>query len=172
MAKHIVKCLYCGKNFDANEELFVKVGRRYAHTTCAEEYEAIKTKEEKDKEELEKYILNLLKEEKISVKVRRQIKTYIEENNYTYSGILKALIYFYEIKGNPIDKANGGIGIVPYVYNDAFNYYYELWLANQKNEHKLIEQYVPQIEEVRIPVPQRKEKRRKLFSFLDSEGDE
>lgn len=170
MAKKIVKCPYCEKQFDANAEPFIKVGRRYAHIDCAKKFEENKTKEEKDKEALEKYILNLLKEEKINARVKKQIKTYIEENNYTYSGILKALIYFYEVKGNPIDKANGGIGIVPYIYNDAYNYYYELWLANQRNEHKLIEQYVPQIEEIKIPIPQRKEKKRKLFTFLD-EGE-
>ena len=170
MAKKIVKCPYCEKQFDANAEPFIKVGRRYAHIDCAKKFEENKTKEEKDKEALEKYILNLLKEEKINARVKKQIKTYIEENNYTYSGILKAIIYFYEVKGNPIDKANGGIGIVPYIYNDAYNYYYELWLANQRNEHKLIEQYVPQIEEIKIPIPQRKEKKRKLFTFLD-EGE-
>ena len=28
MAKHIVKCYYCGKQFDANEEEYVKVNNR------------------------------------------------------------------------------------------------------------------------------------------------
>ena len=28
----------------------------------------------------------------------------------------------YDIKGNPKEKANGGIGIIPYVYKDALNY--------------------------------------------------
>ena len=60
-------------------------------------------------------------------------------------------------------------GIVEYVYKPAYEYYYALWLANQKNEHKLKEQYVPQVQEIRIPIPQRKVKKRKLFSFLDEE---
>jgi hypothetical protein len=46
--------------------------------------------------------------------------------NYTYSGIHRSLEYFYEVKGNSLDKANGGIGIVPFVYQDAYNYYYSL----------------------------------------------
>ena len=169
MAKHMVKCLYCDSMFDANEEAFVKVGRRYAHQKCAEDHENNKTKEEKDKEALEKYILQLFNEDKINIKIKRQIKRYIEELNYTYSGILKALIYHYEVKNGDITKANNGIAIVEYVYKDAYNYYYSLWLANQKNEHKLIEQYVPQVEEIRIPVPERKIRKRKLFSFLDEE---
>lgn len=169
MAKHLVKCPICGETFDANATEFVMIGRRYAHKECFEKKEAAKTQEEKDKEALEKYILKLFNETRISAKVRRQMNKYRDEDGYSYSGMLKALVYFYEIKENPIDKANGGIGIIPYVYKDAYNYYYALWLANQKNEHKLIEQYVPQVQEIRIPVPQRQVKKRKLFSFLDEE---
>ena len=69
---------------------------------------------------------------------RKQMKDFVENYHYTYSGMKKALVYFYEIKKNDISKANGGIGIIPYVYRDAYNYYYTLWLANQKNENKVI----------------------------------
>ncbi len=169
MAKHLVKCPICGETFDANAVEFVMVGRRYAHKECVEKKEAAKTQEEKDKESLEQYILKLFNETRISAKIRRQINDYRDKYGYTYSGILKALVYHYEIKNGDISKANNGIGIVEWVYKDAYNYYYALWLANQKNEHKLIEQYVPQVQEVRIPIPQRKVKKRKLFSFLDEE---
>jgi hypothetical protein len=85
------------------------------------------------------------------------------------------LVYFYEIKGNSIEKANGGIGIVPYVYQNAFNYYYALWEAQQKIEQKvpIIQEYVPKVVEIRIPNPERKvKKKRNLFSFLDEEEEE
>ena len=75
----------------------------------------------------------------------------------------------YDIKKNPIDKSNGGIGIVPYVYQQAYRYYYSLWEAQQKNENKVIKEYVPKVKEIVIPVPQRKAKKRKMFSFLDEE---
>ena len=62
MAKHIVKCYYCGKQFDANEEEYVKVNnRRYAHKKCSEEKEQTLSQEQKDKIELEEYILKLFK---------------------------------------------------------------------------------------------------------------
>ena len=83
--------------------------------------------------------------------------------------MLKALVYFYEIKGNSVDKANGGIGIIPFIYNDAYNYYYSLWLANQKNEDKDISTFTPQAIEVTIPCPKREIRRRRLFTFLDQE---
>ena len=79
------------------------------------------------------------------------------------------MVYFYEIKGNNIEKANGGIGIVPFIYKDAFNYYYALWQAQQQNHNKDISDYVPRVIEIRIPRPQRKIKKRDLFTFLDEE---
>lgn len=81
----------------------------------------------------------------------------------------KALVYFYEVKGNSIEKANGGVGIIPYVYRQAFDYYYALWQAQQQNKDKQISEYQPRIVEVTIRRPQRKVKKRKLFSFLDEE---
>ena len=72
-------------------------------------------------------------------RIKQQIKKYVEEYGYTYSGIMKALIYYYEIKGNKFDlaKTNGGIGIVPFVYEKAYNYYYNIILyKNQERATK------------------------------------
>ena len=170
MAKHIVKCAICGMSFDANVEPFVKVSsRRYAHQKCSENKEENLSQLEKDKEALEQYIMKLFNITYIDPRIRKQIKQYIEEYHYTYSGILKALVYHYEIKGGDIDKANGALGIVPYVYQKAYNYYYSLWEAQQKNKEKIIEHYIPKVKEIIIPVPERKIKKRKNFSFLDEE---
>ena len=167
---HFVKCYYCGEKFDRDKTEWVKVtSNRYAHKNCALTKEEIQSQEEKDKEALNEYIIKLFKLDFVEPRIQKQISKYREEYNYTYSGILKSLKYFYEIKGNPIEKANGGIGIVPYVYKRAFDYYYALWQAQQKNVDKQIEQYVPVIKEITIQNPQRNIKKRKLFSFLDKE---
>lgn len=137
--------------------------------TCAIAAENEKSQAEKDKEDLENYIMDLLGEEFISPKVRKQISNYIETYNFTYSGMKKALVYFYEVKGNDKSKANGGIGIIPYVYRDAYNYYYSIWLANQKNEDKIVTNYKPIVREVRIPPPQLKPRKRRLFSFFEED---
>ena len=156
--------------FDRDKEPFKQISeRRYAHLTCAIAAENEKSQAEKDKEDLENYIMNLLGEEFISPKVRKQISNYIETYNFTYSGMKKALVYFYEVKGNDKSKANGGIGIIPYVYRDAYNYYYSIWLANQKNEDKIVTNYKPIIREVRIPPPQLKPRKRRLFSFFEED---
>ena len=83
--------------------------------------------------------------------------------------MLKALTYFYEVKGNDIQKANGGIGIIPYCYNQAFEYYYNIFLSNQQNKQKDINMYIPKVVEIHIPVPQKRIKKKKIFTFLDEE---
>ena len=167
---HKVKCKICGKIFDRDKEPFKQISaQRYAHLACAVAAENEKTQAEKDKEDLEIYIMELLEEKYISPKVRKQINSYIEQYNFTYSGMKKALVYFYEVKGNDKKKANGGIGIVPYCYRDAYNYYYSLWLANQKNENKTIIDYKPQIREIRISPPQLKPRKRRLFNFFEED---
>ena len=173
MAKqHLVKCKYCGKTFDANVIPFAKpASNRYAHKTCHEEFLAAQQQEEADKQALYEYINELFNGSYNYAGVNSYIKKYLEDYNYTYSGIRKALVYFYEVKGNSIEKANGNIGIVPYVYKDAFNYYYALWEAKQKNENKRMEDYLPKEKVIRIPTPQRKLRVRKLFSFLDEEEE-
>lgn len=118
---------------------------------------------------MEEYIKKLFNIEYIDLRIKAQIKQYINDYNFSYSGIKKALIYFYEIKGNSIEKSRGGIGIVPYIYKDAYNYYFALWQAQQKNEDKVVTEYVPTVKEIVIPRPQRKERKRDLFSFLDEE---
>lgn len=176
MAKHLVKCFYCGESFDANSTPFVMVNsRRYAHKSCQEEKLASETKQEKDKRVLEEYIKELFGYTSIPPRVSKQIQNYVHdlEHHYTYSGIYKTLKYFFEVKSNSIEKANGGIGIVPYVYQEAFTYWRALWEAQQKNEDIKIEDFVLPTREIHISPPQRQpmKHKRKLFTFLD-EGEE
>ncbi|MBO7212711.1 MAG: hypothetical protein J6V44_17140 [Methanobrevibacter sp.] len=169
---HIVTCVYCKNRFDRDKQPFVTVStRRYAHQACSMTDDQKKAKEVKDKEELDEYIKQLFKTTYVDARIQKQIKQYVEEYNFTYSGIKKALIYFFEIKGNSINKNNGGIGIVPYVYQNAYNYYLALWQAQQKNSDKVLQDYVPNIKEIVIPPPQRNVKKRPLFTFLDEEEE-
>ena len=82
---HKVKCIYCGVTFDRDKLPFVQVSqRRYAHQECSLTEDQKKDKEEQDKIDLENYIMKLLKVDYIDVRVRKQIKQYREEYNYTY----------------------------------------------------------------------------------------
>lgn len=168
-----VTCIYCKKIFNKGEENFKLFSNgKYAHQTC---FDLEQTRELTDQEKLEKYIMKLFDSDYVYAKVQKQIKDYVTNHGYTYSGIHKALIYYYEVKGNKFDagKAQGGIGIVPYVYQHAYNYYYAIWEAQQKQDHihdaASLEAYIPKTVEIRIPVPHRKERKRPLFTFLDEE---
>lgn len=164
-------CKYCKKAFNQYEEPYVKVSKtKYAHKACHLEDMA---RDKSDEEKLYEYIMQLFDTDYVLPGPRKQIKEFIEKYNFTYSGILKALIYYYEVKKGSIEKSHGQIGIVPYVYKDAYNYYYALWEAQQKNVTKIIDNYIPTVEEIHIPSPQKKVYKRNLFSFLDiDEGDE
>ena len=170
---HIVTCPFCKEKFNRDKVDFVQISaRRYAHPKCYQESEKNKTQEEKDRENLEAYILKLFNEPYLNARIKKQIKDFQIEYNYTYSGMLKTLIYWYEIKGNSIEKANGGIGIIPYVYKDAFNYYYSIWEANQKNQDKDVQEFVSKEKVIKIEPPKRNLRKRKLFAFLDEEEAE
>ena len=162
-----VVCYVCKKPLSKKDANCIMAGNgKYAHAECQE---AEEKREKTDREKLEEYIKELFNINYIEPRVKAQINKFVDEYNYTYSGIHKALHYFYEIKGGDKSKANGGIGIVPYVYQDAYNYHYNLWLAKQKNADIEVELYVPQIKEIVIPRPVPNLKKRKLFTFLDED---
>lgn len=168
MAKKMVKCKYCGIQFDRNAEPFVAVGgRRYAHKACAEKHDEGLSQEERNYAELEAYIKELFQESYLNAKVKAQIKNFKKEYNYTYSGMLKTLKWWYQIKGNSVDLARGGVGIIPYVYNEALNYYYTLFLA--QNANKDLTEFRPKVQEIEISSPRVRVKKQKLFNLGEEE---
>lgn len=168
---HIVTCVYCKEKFDRDKLPFVKVAeRRYAHAECAKQNIIQKSQEELDYDALEDYIKKLFKENYVEARIKKQIKDYKAEYNYTYSGMLKTLIWWYDIKGNSIDKANGGIGIIPFVYNDALNYYYNIYLAQILNQN--IKNYKAKVNEITIVSPSVDPKNPKLFNLEEENNNE
>lgn len=167
-----VKCPICGEQFYREEVEFVKVKNRYYHKDCYEASEKEKTEEDKEKELLTDYIKKLFGIQTLSVKINKQIKDLIEKG-YSYKGIRMTLTYWFEIKGNSIEKANHGIGIVPYCYEQALSYWKAIWEAQQFNKQVQPVKVNTPVREVHIPVPERKPMRivRNLFAFLEEEGD-
>ena len=53
--------------------------------------------------------------------VRRWVKS-----GMTESGIWKSIHYWYDIRKNSIDEANGSFGIIPYIYEEAKKWYNDL----------------------------------------------
>lgn len=164
----IVKCIYCKKDIDKNTMSYRLISPgKYAHTSCVEREEK---REKTDEEKLNEYIMKLFKADFVPVRIQKQIKMFISEYNYTHSGILKTLKYFIEVKGNSITDYGDTIGIVPYVYRRAHDYYYAIWMAQEKNKYKQLDNFIDtQVKTIKIPIPTTQTRKRQFFTFLDEE---
>lgn len=146
---HKVICLYCKEQFDRDKEPTKQVnGRRYAHIKCWEKHQASMSQEEKDIEAFYNYVKNLFKEDYNYILTKKLAERYVKENNYSYSGMLKTLKWYYEKQGHSIEKSNGSIGIIPYIYNQALAYYYALYQAQLINKEKDISNFIQSKERV------------------------
>ena len=166
---HYVKCPKCGETFDRDIIQAVRInGRRYGHAKCYPDnnnFVPLVEKKISEEQKIKNYAKSILKEQYVAARVNKQIKDFLAEG-YTASGILKTLIYWYEIKHNDISKAMGGIGIVPYVYKQALDYYYNLYLAEMANVDKDIDEYRPKEIFISIDLP-KKEEELKLWEDED-----
>lgn len=174
---HNVKCVYCKEVFDRDKEPYVEVSqRRYAHKVCAEAAaaqltpaEKARQEEEQDLKKLEHYIMHLFNETFVNVKIRKQIMDYRKNYGYTYSGILKSLQWWFEIKKNSLESANDGIGIVPYIYKQASDYYYSLFIANRANED--LGNYQQQTVSITISSPRAVLKQKRKFKLTEADDE-
>lgn len=162
-----VKCLYCSEDIDRNTEDYVAIKNRYAHSQCQINHENSLSQEVKDKAMLEKYIITLYGE--LLPLHRKQIKS-LSEAGYSYSGMLKTLQYFFEVRKNSTDKSKG-IGIIPYVYKDAYEYFYKLYQLQNKAENIDTSTLNFNTVVVKIKPPQTKEKKGKLIDLDLLEGE-
>lgn len=98
--KNFAKCMYCEKLIDLTKDEYVHPrDNLYAHKECQD----LEDKRPKsDRENLEKYVANLFDEDFCPAKLQRQLTKIETEYGFTSSGMLKSLIYFYDIKGNPV----------------------------------------------------------------------
>lgn len=182
MPKHEVTCRICGLRFDLNSEQGVKLGNlRYAHQACAPEGElipmeiptikkkAVKKQEPQELTQLNEYIKKLYKINYVPPNIQKQIKAYVSQYGFSYSGIYKTLYWFYEIKKKPLDESRQTIGIIPYIYREAEDYYYKLYLAEAANKDKDKDAVLGQVKEITIPPPEVYVKPPRLFNLEDEE---
>ena len=148
---HKVKCAICGVTFDRDVVQAVKHnGNRFSHYTCEPDKELVplpeKSKEDLDLQELKNYINNLYGKKCNWDLINKQIKDY-------------------EVKHNSPADSNGGIGIIPFTYDNAKEYFHSLYLAKMKNDNKDINSYTPREVVVTIKNPHSKKPVIKLFDM-------
>ena len=170
---HYCICPKCNQRFNRDEIHALKVSaRRYGHATCYPDNKDFvplaKNQADPDLIKLKEYIGSKYGKNANWALINKQIKQFQEEHHYSLSGILKSLVYFYDVQSHSVDESNGGIGIVPYVYQQAYNYYYSLFIAKSLNENKDVKGIVEKVREITIPVPEVKEKKR-FFNISEDE---
>ena len=161
-------CFWCHKAIFPNQPGVIEMPQlkgRYVHETCSKEHPC------NDEEEMNIFLIDLfkLKDDYILPRYMKQLTQYMQNYNFTMSGMLKALKYWYKVKGNPVDL-NRGVGIIPYVYKHAYDYYYALYMANEKN-YKIedFKKYIPEDINIQIKPPERKIEKHEMFTFLDKD---
>ena len=175
MATHNVKCLYCNQIFDAQPEgegtiWFKPKKNRYAHIECGKTHEKEQSAEERDFEDLYNYVKREQGANFNFVQFKKITTSWKKDYNYTYSGMLKSLLYFYEVKNNSKEKLReGSIGIIPFVYTQAYNYYYEIYMATERAGTGNYNNSAAR--EIEIDAPVAKIKPPKLFN-LDMEDED
>lgn len=174
MAKHEVKCRICKQKFDTNNLIFgvdwVEPSKGwYYHKNCYNEWQTKKNDVKTSTPDLDLWkdatYQYLRKDLKIVVdwhKFNAQFNSLIKKGR-TAKGIYFAVRYFYEIEKGDKDKAQGGIGIVDYVYTRSASY----WAEKQRSGENILEQIEKQIKEQKerevVIVPkQKKQKRLKI----------
>lgn len=156
--QQLLKCYYCGQTFDRNKEEYVPVkGRRYAHKKCFEN----RSLEQIDNDEFWNTITEIFRssDNYDYKKVDHQLKGYIKQG-LTIQGVINSLKYWFIVKGNSIESANKGIGIVPYVYEEAQKY--QAYLDQQRKD-------LTSIDEMQSTKVQNIQKREKKVQMLDFE---
>lgn len=167
MAKRpLVKCKYCGKPLDRDTEEYVQIKTRYAHKYCADH--PTETLVQDDRERILSFIQNKFGTEADYAKTQRLLTKYLSEG-MTASGVLKTLQYYYDVTGHSTADSMGSIGIVPYVYKEAKEYYQKSWDANRFNEQA---EFKMDTVSLTIGNPQPKtSKKQTFFNFLDKEDN-
>lgn len=165
MAAGRYKCPGCSFYFKLDEEEYILVKNRHWHKQCYEEFLIEKQQSQTKEEQLTEYICQLFKTNAPGARINKQIKDMIEKYDYTHSGILGTLKYWFEIKGESLEKAKGGIGIVPFVYNDARKYYEGISKAHESN--KIFNETTLDMNEVVITIKPPQVKKKSFYIDLD-----
>lgn len=151
---HVVKCRACKQQFDTDklspDEWIENPKRFYYHKQCYQEWKnaddvgnSVNIDKDGWFEKLKVYLYEDIKMDINFAKLTRQWNTYTKPNSgMTPKGVVFAMRYFYDVRHGDIKKAEGGIGIVPSIYNEASEY----WLNLESRKEGIVEAIVRDME--------------------------
>ena len=125
---NMVKCMICGELVDkTNPECVKATSTSYAHRNCLEQEPELL-----ERTKFYDYVSQLFGTKYNHLSTMKLAERYMREHpDWTWSGMHKAMWFFYEKKHGDKSKANGTIGILPYIYQQAYSYFFELFLAEE-----------------------------------------
>lgn len=144
-------CCYCKQVI---EESKVTFQQKSFHPQCLEAYktelkQSAKAKDQRQAakysqtasfdpsySELISYICQLLDLAKPTPLILKQVSDFHLQRGYSYQDIRLALRYFYEFSDGRFDIPSDSIGIVPYVFDEAMDFWALSQDANQYNQNK------------------------------------
>ena len=137
------KCFYCDEYFDIEQEPYIKVNKvRYAHKECCENSDDYWIKQIKE------YAAQVLGNTYKPRKVTSNLKKLNQELKIPYKIIYQSLTYWYDIKQNSPEKANGGIAIVEYIWEEANKYYTNIQEKQEKLKEYNLKDYIEESADV------------------------
>ena len=96
-----------------------------------------------------------------------QIKKFWKDNKINPKGIYFSLKYFYEVKKNPW-VGHGGLGIVPYVFTDAKEY----WIEQERKKRGFMKQLESEAKEKTIIKLTRAKETKAKYNLDDIGGED
>ena len=126
-------CPFCKTYMTTKEDGKTYKGKKY-HPACFEKILDDMESGDDERVVLDKYICKLFGIKRITPLINEQISTFTKTNGYSLTGIRATLYYFFELEGREITEDVKGIGIVPYVYDEARDFFREISRIKEKNK--------------------------------------
>lgn len=145
---HEVMCRICKKRFDIDAEGGVVENKQsYYHKDCYREWRKGISDANADMDAnswYEALVDYLYRDIKMSVNFQKLVSQWNNftkpGKNMTPKGIYFAMRYFYEVQKGDVEKAQGGIGIVPSIYSKSAEYWQNLETKRRGTIDAIVEQ--------------------------------
>lgn len=163
-------CRLCGVVIDKKKEQegvdwFMPSKNYYYHVLCYNTWKASPSSTQDWHDLIYDFLAHDLKVKYNYHLCEAQIKKYWTENKINEKGIYFTLVYFYIIKGNSWN-GHGGLGIVPWVFDDAKNY----WIIQERKRRGIMKEIEEEARVRSIIKLTRKERKREKYNLDDIGG--
>jgi len=138
----------------------------YFHKTCYDTWKAAPATDEEWVSMIFDFLARDMKVKYNYHLCKAQIEKFWKDNKINPKGIYFTLKYFYEVKHNSWEKGHGGLGIVPWVFDDAKQY----WIEQERKKRGFLKELEAQSKERSVIKITRKEKTRDKYNLDDIGG--